>query len=145
MSDDNVQNYGNHARWLPPFHFFAFPVLLINTIVMIVALVKNPSLDTLWGTLVAAALMVGVFLARWMPLRLQDRVVRLEEMLRLERLLPGRYTEFERLSKGQLIGIRFASDAEVPHLVERILEGELVSRDDVKRAVQHWRPDHSRI
>lgn len=144
MSDDNVQTYGNHARWLPPFHFFVLPVLLINLIVTVVALAKNPSLSTLWGTLVAAALALAAFFSRWMPLRAQDRVIRLEEMLRLERLLPGRYTEFERLSRDQLIGIRFASDAEVPHLVERILEGELVSRDDVKRAVQHWRPDHLR-
>jgi len=144
MSDDNVQTYGNHTRWLPPFHFFALPVLLINVIVTIVALAKNPSLSTLWGTVVAAALAAAVFFSRWMPLRAQDRVILLEEMLRLERLLPGRYSEFERLSRDQLIGIRFASDAEIPHLVDRILEGELVSRDDVKRAVQHWRPDHSR-
>ena len=144
MSDDSVQTYGNHARWLPPFHFFAMPVLLINFIVTVVLLIKNPSLGTLWGAMVAAALATGLLFARWMPLRMQDRIIRLEEMLRLERLLPGRYTEFERLTRDQLIAIRFASDAEVPHLVDRILEGELVTRDDVKRAVQHWRPDHMR-
>ncbi len=145
MSDDSVQNYGNHLRWLPPFHFFVVPVLGINFIVSVVLLAKTPSLATFWASVVAAALALGIVLARWMALRVQDRMIRLEEMLRLERVLPGRYTEFERLTKDQLIGIRFASDAEVAHLVDRILEGELVTRGDVKRAVQHWRPDHARI
>lgn len=80
-----------------------------------------------------------------MPLRVQDRLIRLEESLRLERLMPGRAMDIERLTRGQFIGVRFASDAEVPHIMDRIMSGELVTRDDVKKAVQHWRPDFSRI
>ena len=145
MSDDAVQSYANHARWLPPWHFFVMPVLGANVIIRIVELARTPGLPSAWDALVAVALLTGLVCARWMPLRVQDRVVCLEETLRLERLLPGRSHEIERLSRDQLIGIRFASDLEVPHLVERILAGELVLRNDVKRAVQHWRPDHGRV
>jgi hypothetical protein len=144
MSDDSVQNFANHARWLKPWHFFVLPVFLINAIVSLVTLAKGPSLGTLWASLVAVALAVAVLFCRWMPLQVQDRVIRLEETLRLERLLPGRYTDFEKLTRGQLIGLRFASDAEVPHLVDRILSGEITTRKDIKMAVQHWRPDHMR-
>ena len=145
MSDDSVQNFGNHARWLPAWHFFVLPVLLINAIASLVTLAKGPSLGTLWEAVVAIALAVGFVYCRWMPLQVQDRMIRLEETLRLERLLPGRYTDFEKLTRAHLIGLRFASDAEVPHLVERILSGELTTRKDVKMAVQHWRPDHIRV
>lgn len=144
MSDDAVQSYANHARWFPPWHFFVIPVLIANVIIRIVGVVRVPGVPTVWDAIVALALLGGLMCARWMPLRIQDRVIRLEETLRLERLLPGRSQDIERLSRGQLIGIRFASDAEVPHLVDRILAGELVSANDVKLAVQHWRPDHSR-
>lgn len=145
MSDDAVQSYANHTRWLPPWHFFAIPILTANALVLLVAFVRAPGLPSGWAALVGVALVVGLVCARWMPLRVQDRLIRLEETLRLERLLPERSHEIEHLTLGQLLGIRFASDAEVPHMLDRIVAGELVSRGDVKRAVQHWRPDHSRI
>jgi hypothetical protein len=145
VSDDNVQNYGNHVRWLPPWHFVVFPVLLINALLALKTLIQAPSGATAWAAAVALAIPAGIFFSRWMPLRVQDRVIRLEEMLRLERLLPGRYSDFERLSPDQLVALRFASDAEVPHIVDRILSGEIRTRDEIKVAVQHWRPDHSRI
>jgi Family of unknown function (DUF6526) len=145
MSDDAVQSFSNHARWLGPWHFFALPVLVANAVVQIGAAARHPGLDSVWAAAVATALATAVYLARRMPVRLQDRVIRLEETLRLERLMPDRALDIERLTLGQLIGIRFASDAEVPHLLDRILSGELVSRDDVKRSVQHWRSDHTRV
>lgn len=145
MSDDSVQNYGNHVRYLPAWHFVVFPILALNALLALKPLVQNPSLGTAWNALVAFAIVAGIFFSRYMPLRVQDRLIRLEEMLRLERLLPGRYQEFERLTPSQLVALRFASDAEVPHMVERILAGEIRSRDEIKLAVQHWRPDHQRI
>lgn len=145
MSDDSVQNFGNHARWLPAWHFFVLPVFAANAIVAVVTLAKAPSLDTLWGAVVAIALAVGLVLCRWMPIQVQDRVIRLEETLRLERLLPGRQIDIEKLTRAQLIGLRFASDHEVPHLVDRILSGEITTRRDIKMAVQHWRADHIRV
>ena len=145
MSDDSVQTYGSHARWLAPWHFFAIPILLSNAVVELVRFVRTPTLLGAWVAIVAIALVTALICARWMPLRVQDRLIRLEETLRLERLMPGRALDIERLTMGQFIGIRFASDAEVPHLVDRIMAGELASAGEVKRAVQHWRPDHSRI
>lgn len=145
MSDDNVQNYGNHVRWFPPWHFVAMPILGVNFLLALKSLIQLPSVATGWSALLALTIVVAFMLCRWMPLRVQDRVIRLEEMLRLERLMPGRYTEFERLSLPQLLALRFASDAEVPHMVDRILAGEIRSGDEIKRAVQHWRADHQRI
>ncbi len=145
MSDDNVQNYGNHVRWFPPWHFVAMPILGVNFLLALKSLIQLPSVATGWSALLALTIVVAFMLCRWMPLRVQDRVIRLEEMLRLERLMPGRYTEFERLSLPQLLALRFASDAEVPHMVDRILSGEIRSGDEIKRAVQHWRADHQRI
>ncbi len=144
MSDD-VQSYANHLRWFPPWHFFAIPILVVNTIVQLVRFAQEPSAGAAWTGVVWIAVLTAVICARWMPLRVQDRLIGLEETLRLTRLLPDRGQDIERLSRGQLIGIRFASDAEVPHLVDRILAGDLVTRDDVKQAVQHWRSDHQRI
>ena len=144
MSDDSVQTYANHTRWLPPWHFFVLPVLYANAVVALVILVKNPTISTLWGMLVASALAVAMIYARWMPLRMQDRIICLEETLRLESLLPGRHLDIEKLTTSHMIALRFASDEEVPHLVDRILSGEIGTRDEIKRAVQHWRPDHLR-
>ena len=145
MSDDSVQTFANHARFLPPWHFFAIPVLAANAVVLIVEFAKAPSLPAAWTAVVGVALITGMVFARWMPLRVQDRLIRLEETIRLERLVPDRAMDIEQLTRDHLIGIRFASDAEVQHLMDRIMSGELVTRGDVKRAVQHWRPDHSRI
>lgn len=144
MSDDSVQNYGNHVRWLPPYHFIIFPILAANAVWTLVQFVRAPGIASGWAVLVAFAVTGGIFYARYMALRVQDRVIRMEETLRLERLMPGRYADYERLGRRQLIALRFASDAEVPHLVDRILAGELSDQDDIKRAVQHWRPDHLR-
>jgi hypothetical protein len=144
MSDD-VQSYGNHWRWFPPWHFFAIPILASNAIVQLVRFVQDPTASRAWTGIVAIALVTAVVSARWMPLRVQDRLIALEETLRLTRLMPDRALEIEQLTRDQFIGIRFASDAEVPHLLDRMQAGELVTRDDVKRAVQHWRPDHQRI
>jgi hypothetical protein len=144
MSDDAVQSYSNHARWLAPWHFFVIPVLAANAIIQIVEAARAPGFPSVWNAILAIALVVGMVCARRMSLRVQDRLICQEEALRLERLLPGRGRDIERLTREHFIGIRFASDAEVPHLVDRILAGELATRDEVKRAVQHWRSDYLR-
>jgi hypothetical protein len=144
MADDDVQNYGNHRRWNPPWHFVVVPILLLNAVIAIVLLVRTPSRATAWAALVALTLVAALALLRRMALRVQDRVIRLEEHLRLGRLMPDRHEEIEELSRGQLIAIRFASDLEVPHMLDRITRGEITSQDEIKRAVQHWRPDHLR-
>ena len=145
MPEAPVQSYQNHRRYLLPWHFIIQPILGVNAVLQIKQAVEEPSFWPIWTALVASAVFGGFICARWMAKRVQDRVVQLEETLRLERLLPGRSLDIEKLSLDHLIGIRFASDGEVPHLVDRMLSGELVTRDDVKRAVQHWRPDHLRV
>jgi hypothetical protein len=145
MADAPVQTYANHRRYLIPWHFVIMPIVGAQVVVAAVGFFRTPALVTFWYFLVYAALFGGLFWARWMARRVQDRVVRLEETLRLERLLPGRTLDIEKLSLKQMIGLRFASDAEVPHLVDRILSGDLVEADDVKQAVQHWRTDYLRV
>jgi hypothetical protein len=128
------------------WHFFAIPVLLINVFVVAVYFVRDPRLINGWAVIVAIALLIGVFLSRSMPLRAQDRIIRLEERARLERVLPsdlrGRVGE---LTESQLIAIRFAADDEVPELTRRTLNGELKSQGDIKRAIRNWRGDHLRV
>jgi hypothetical protein len=140
------QTYASHRRYIPAFHFFVLPVLLGNIIVAIVRLVRAPTLSTTWALLVALALGIGIVYARFMPLRAQDRVIRLEERSRLERLLPadllGRIGE---LTPSQLIALRFAPDDEVADLVRRSLSGELKDSGEIKRAIRNWRADYLRV
>ena len=145
MTDDSVQTYASHRRYLVPWHFIVMPIIGTHVIILTIELVGAPSVWAAWNLLVMVAVFTGFLCARWMSRQVQDRIIRLEETLRLERLLPGRGAEIERLTIRQLIGLRFASDAEVPHLMDRVLGGELVREDEVKRAVQHWRPDHLRV
>ena len=139
-----TQSFERHARYVPGFHFFAIPVLAINAIMAIVTAVRAPGLPTAWAALVAVALTLAILYARLMSLSVQDRVIRLEETLRLTRLMPDRAADIARLSRGHLVALRFASDAEVPGLVDRVLAGELGTRKEIKAAVKHWRPDHLR-
>lgn len=143
---DQSQTFATHRRWIPVWHFFAVPVLLINVLAVAYRFVRAPQLINGWAVIVAIALLIGIFVSRNMPLRAQDRIIRLEERTRLERLLPsdlrGRVGE---LTPAQLIAIRFAADDEAPELTRRTLNGELKSQDDIKRAIRNWRADHLRV
>jgi hypothetical protein len=143
---EQTQVLGTHRRWLPAWHFFAVPVLLINVFVVALNFGRDPRFATGWNVLVAIALFLGILLSRTMPLRAQDRIIRLEERVRLERVLPadlrGRMGD---LTADQLIALRFAPDDEVSELTRRALGGELKTRADIKRAIRTWRPDHMRM
>jgi hypothetical protein len=141
---DATQSFETHARYMPPFHFFVVPVLLINLIVQIVAAVRAPGLATIWGVVVALALGMAAVLLRFMVLTVQDRVIRLEETLRLTRLLPDRAGDIAKLSRDHLVALRFAADAEAASLIARILAGEISTRKQIKAAVKTWRADHLR-
>src|SRR4051794_4118287 len=139
------QAFANHARLDPSFHFFVAPVAAASAIVTIVHAVRAPSWTTAWYVVVAVAALVAVFKIRIYALRVQDRIIRLEERLRMLALLPEPLRpRVDELQAAQYIGLRFASDAELPALVERALDQKL-SRKDIKRAVSNWRPDYSRI
>jgi hypothetical protein len=140
------QNFARHGRYVPLFHFFVIPVMVINFIRSLVRLwTLGGSFEGIFGVLLAAALVVLVFYARVFPLAVQDRLIRLEERLRCERLLPAdlqaRIGEF---SANQMVALRFASDAELPALARRVLDEKLTERKAIKRLIKNWKPDYQR-
>jgi len=145
MAEKKPQTFANHARLDPLFHFFVLPVFALSTLAAIVLFLWHPSLHSGWRFVLLAASTVAVFKVRLYALRMQDRVIRLEERLRLASVLPEPMRpRIPELTEGQLIALRFASDAEVPKLAERAL-AEKLSRADIKKAIQTWRPDYWRV
>jgi hypothetical protein len=140
------QNYANHVKWVPPFHFFVIPVLLLNFGWSIYRLIHLWfSWDALIQLLTAAALVVLMFSARLFALSVQDRVIRMEERQRMGRLLPEDLKpRIEEFTTAQLVALRFASDGELPALARKVLTDKLIDRNSIKKLVQHWRPDHLR-
>jgi hypothetical protein len=142
---EKAQSFKNHVKFVPAFHFFALPVFLLNFIWVICRVRFGFSFGWVVQVLVAAALITIALLARIFALKVQDRVIRLEERLRLAQLLPSdlrpRINDF---SADELVGLRFASDEEVPELARRILEGKLKGRKAIKRQVKNWRADYLR-
>jgi hypothetical protein len=119
---------------------------MANMVFAITRLTRTPTLNNVWLVIFATGLVIFSFTARSMALRAQDRVIRLEETLRLTRLLPNEELgAIDKLKPRHLVALRFASDAEVPDLVRRCVAGEFQSGDDVKKAIRVWRPDYLRV
>ena len=143
--EPNPQTYKNHARFLPPYHFFVVPVLGLNVLNEIRHVWLAPSLATFWTLIVATALLMLGFLARTMALAVQDRLIRLEMRLRLQQCLPADLrTRIDNLTPAHLIALRFASDPELPALVSDVLEGKLASSKEIKLRVKNWQGDYLR-
>jgi hypothetical protein len=139
------QSFANHGRLHPTFHLVLAPIFFINLALTIVRLVRAPGFSTAWSVVMAIALILMLVLVRTNPMKVQDRVIRLEERLRLAAVLPPPLqTRIPELSIDQLVGLRFASDAELPALVERTLR-ENLTRKQIKQAVVSWRADESRV
>src|SRR5437588_3459507 len=145
MPESLQQNYENHGRFDPWFHFFLVPIASISLVAAIVNLVRFPRFGSAWLVVIAIASVVAVFKMRLYSLKVQDRVIRLEERVRLQQILaePLR-SRVPELTVGQLVALRFASDAELPSLVTRALN-EKLSKDDLKKAVVVWRADFFRV
>jgi hypothetical protein len=144
-ASESGQTYSNHARFFPLFHFFAAPVLIANLFYALWQIVRAPSLSTVWGAIFAAGLVAGLTAARLMALTVQDRVIRMEMRLRLREALPADLqARVPELTRRQLVALRFASDAELPDLVRRVLAGSLGNATDIKKAVKHWEGDYLR-
>jgi hypothetical protein len=140
------QSYANHRRFHPVFHFFVIPVLVINVFIAIYWCVKHPMWQTAWGIIVSFAFVALALLVRFYSLRQQDRIIRLEERLRLRELLPDDLrSRINELRTSQLISLRFCSDEELPEAARAVLAGEVKSGDEIKRRVTQWRADHHRI
>ncbi len=137
-----VQSYENHARTVPAYHFVAFPIFAINVGWSAYRAFVSFSFESVLALLVAIALVLFFFLARVFALTVQDRVIRLEMRLRLTQLLPAdlrsRVNDF---TVAQLVGLRFASDQELPDLARKVLEEKLTDRKAIKQAVRNWQPD----
>lgn len=140
------QNFANHVRWVPGFHYFVMPVMSLNFGWSIYRWkVAGFSLNAFISVLTAAALVLLMLYARTFALTVQNRVIRLEEQLRLERLLPAdlkpRIGEF---TSGQLVAMRFACDAELPALARKVLTDNIQGGKAIKQMVQTWRADYLR-
>jgi hypothetical protein len=140
-----TQSFASHAKFDPPFHFFVLPVLLINILIVGYLLSRHPGIGGAWLLLVSVALFVLAGRVRSWATHLQDRVIRVEERIRLSAILPEPLRlRIAELSDSQIVGLRFASDTELPTLFQRALD-EKLSRSDIKKAISDWRPDYSRI
>ena len=140
------QNFKNHGKFVPVFHFFAVPVFVVNLVWSFFRLrTLGFSFAGIFGVLLAGALVVLVFEARLFALAVQDRVIRLEERFRYERVLPAdlqaRSGEFKI---GQIVALRFAGDAELPALARKVLDEKLTERKAIKQLIKCWRPDYQR-
>jgi type VI protein secretion system component VasK len=144
------QNFANHRKFVPGFHVVVFGILAINLLWSLYRLVSGvpgvPFFDRLLSVAVAVALLLIAWYVRVFPLKAQDRVIRLEELLRMERLLPPDLRpRIGDLRTGQLVALRFASDAELPELTRAVLDRGVTEQDEIKKMIQSWRADHLRM
>ena len=152
MAETKPQTLANHTRWDPLFHFFVIPIFVLALILSLVHFFAHITSSDLREQvhavlliLLATAFLILAFKVRLYALKVQDRVIRLEEQLRLMRLLPESLrSRIPELTEGQLCGLRFASDAELAKLAERAMN-EKLSRADIKKSIQTWRPDYWRV
>jgi hypothetical protein len=139
------QTAANHARYVPGFHFVAGSLAIVNLGWTLFRVVKQPSGDAYMAVVVAITLVLLFWYTRAFPLAVQDRLIRLEERLRLARLMPPEMQQrCDELTAGQLIALRFASDAELPQLVSKVIDDNIAERAKIKGMIRDWRPDHMR-
>ena len=140
------QSYENHAKFVPLYHYVGTPLLLVLLVWTSVQLFREPSAANTLTLLLVVVVFLALLFARTFALGVQDRLIRLEERLRMERLFDGalraRIPEF---TTEQLIALRFASDAELPELARRVLDEGIADRKTIKKAIKSWRADHQRI
>jgi hypothetical protein len=146
MANEKPQSLQNHTRLVPPFHMFVLPVLLVNLGGTIYRLVKiGISYNSVFGVLMALALFMLAFYARTFAMTVQDRVIRLEMRLRLTELFSAEMrSRIPEFTAGQLISLRFASDAELPALARKVLDDKLNDRKAIKQLIKDWQGDYLR-
>lgn len=146
MAEKAPQTYANHARTHPPFHFVLLPGSLVLLILSVVNVIRHYDRLDAWILLVIGLLFpVAVVLLRVNALRVQDRLIRLEERLRMEALLSAELSaRVGELTESQMIALRFASDGELPALVAKVLAAKMQPKE-IKQAIVAWRPDRFRV
>ena len=145
MAEETTQSYKNHSRFDPAFHLVLVGLLLLALILSILTLIRHPGLESTVLVVLAVTLFWNSTLTRTYPLKVQDRIIRLEERLRLSMLLPEALRpRIVELTPKQLVALRFASDTEVPALVLRTLQEGLTNKQ-IKSSIQTWRADTLRV
>ena len=145
MSEKKPQNYENHAKFIPVFHYIALPLLLVNFFGALFRVTQETSFYTLNGVGLAISLIVVAVFTRLFALKAQDRVIRLEEQIRMQTFLPDALkAQVGRLTMGQIVALRFASDEELVDLTQDALD-QNTSPNALKQAVKNWRPDYDRV
>lgn len=137
-----MQNYANHRQFTPLFHFIVAPLLIANFIYLVRFALRAPNGPHIMAAITGFTLVLLALVARTMALKVQDRVIRLEMRLRLRDVLPAdMHSKIRSLSESQLVGLRFASDAELPSLVGQVLKDNITSADAIKKMIKTWEPD----
>ncbi len=140
------QSFQNHVRWYPLVHFIISPLLFLNLFWQIFRLYQEQSLDRAESLMIAVVFLMMSVAARLQALKAQDRVIRLEEKLRYREILPPDLArKAADLRTSQVLALRFASDAELPELLQRTLNGEFKDNKEIKLAVKNWRGDYLRV
>jgi hypothetical protein len=145
MAEKKPQTLQNHTKLDPPFHFFLLPGALLMLGAVVYGLIRDFGWMSVAHVLVVLWAIVAMFKIRLYALKVQDRVIRLEERLRMEKLVPEPFlSRTADLTMPQIVALRFASDAELPGLVEKTLAGNLAPKQ-IKESIQIWRPDYWRV
>jgi Family of unknown function (DUF6526) len=138
----SVQNFENHTKFVPAFHFVVLPILAINLGWSIYRVAHTFSGDSVVSLLVAVALILLAFTARLFALAVQDRVIRLEMQLRMQQIFPADMrSRIPQFTVSQLVALRFASDAELAELARKVLDEKLADRTTIKKLIRDWQPD----
>lgn len=146
MAEKMPQTFENHAKLVPLFHYVLLPMLLINLFLALYRMFTGFSLYTGWDATMAIGLILVAFFARVFALGAQDRVIRLEERLRMRRLFPDELkAKIDDFTMDQLAALRFASDEELPSLAKRVLDDGIGDRKTIKRMIPTWRADYQRL
>ena len=145
MAEKVPQTYANHARFVPGYHYVASLLVLVNLVFAVVQVVRSFSTATVVALLTAVFLVQIYLYARLFAVSVQDRVIRLEMQLRLQRILPDDLrARIGEITRGQFVALRFASDAELPALVRKVLDEKITDKKQIKMAVKDWQGDYLR-
>ena len=140
-----MQSYANHRKFDVLFHFIVSPLLTLNWIYSGMQLRQSVDTAHVLAFISAFTLVLLALSARGMALTVQDRVIRLEMRLRLKDVLPAaQHGDIAKLTRKQFVGLRFASDAELPSLVAKVLADDIQNADAIKKMVTNWVADDLR-
>jgi len=142
---NTTQGLKNHGRLDPSFHLVTFGLYLANLVFAVISEIRHTDWVSTWYLVLSIFVIIPILKVRQYPLKVQDRVIRLEERLRLQALAPAEWhAQIYRLTEDQLIGLRFAADDEVVELAKQALEHNL-TRKQIKERIKNWRADDWRV